>query len=93
MPWIHATLSSSVVPTGRLAHELAQAVANAAGLEPGDVIVLITVADAAAGSGALVTITGRRRDDAVEDAIAGAVRQVVATATGLSADLVAVVRS
>ena len=54
MPWIHATLSSSAVPTGRLAHELVQAVANA---------------------------------------IAGAVRRVVATATGLSADLVAVVRS
>ena len=51
------------------------------------------MADAAAGSGALVTITGRRRDDAIEDAIAGAVRRVVATATGLSADLVAVVRS
>jgi hypothetical protein len=93
MPWIHATLSSNAGPAGRLAHELAQAAANAAGLEPGDVIALITVADAAAGSGALVTITGRRRDDAVEDAIAGAVRQVVATATGLSADLVAVVRS
>jgi phenylpyruvate tautomerase PptA (4-oxalocrotonate tautomerase family) len=93
MPWIHATLASSAVPTGRLASELAQAAANAAGLDPGDVIALVTVADAAAGSGALVTITGRRRDDAVEDAIADAVRQVVATATGLSPDLVAVVRS
>ena len=93
MPWIHATLPSGAAPAGRVAHELAQAVAKAAGLEPGDVIVLVTVADAAAGSGALVTITGRRRDDAVEDAIAGAVRRVVATATGLSADLVAVVRS
>ena len=93
MPWIHATLASSAVPTGRLASELAQAAANAAGLDPGDVIALVTVADAAAGSGALVTITGRRRDAAVEDAIADAVRQVVATATGLSPDLVAVVRS
>jgi len=93
MPWIHATLASSAVATGRLAPELAQAAANAAGLDPGDVIALVTVADAAAGSGALVTITGRRRDDAVEDAIADAVRQVVATATGLSPDLVAVVRS
>jgi hypothetical protein len=69
MPWIHATLSSSAVPTGRLAQELAQAAANAAGLEPGDVIALVTVADA------------------------GAVRRVVATATGLGADRVAVVRS
>ena len=93
MPWIHATLPSGAVPAGRLAHELAQAAASAAGLEPGDVIALVTVADAAAGSGALVTITGRRRDDALEDAIAGAVRRVVATATGLSPDLVAVVRS
>ena len=93
MPWIHATLSGSAAPGGRLADELAETVASAAGLEPGDVIALVTVADAAAGSGALVTIAGRRRDDAVEDAIADAVRRVVATSTGLSADLVAVVRS
>jgi hypothetical protein len=93
MPWIQATLSSSAVPAGRLAAELARAAADAAGFEPGDVIALVTVADAAAGSGALVTIAGRRRDVVVEDAIAGAVRRVVATAAGLSADLVAVVRS
>jgi hypothetical protein len=93
MPWIHATLSSSADPADRLAHELAQAAARAAGLEPGDVIALVTVADAAAGSGALVTIAGRRRDDLVEDRIAEAVRRVVATSTGVSVDLVAVVRS
>jgi hypothetical protein len=93
MPWIHATLPSGAAPAGGLAHELARAAASAAGLEPGDVIALVTVADATAGSGALATIAGRRRDDAVEDAIANAVRQVLATATGLSPDLVGVVRA
>jgi hypothetical protein len=93
MPWIHATLWSSADPAERLAPELAQAVASAAGLEPADVIALITVADASAGSGALVTIAGRRRDDSVEDSIAKAVRRVVATSTGVSVDLVAVVRA
>lgn len=93
MPWIHATLSTSADPADRLARELAEAAASAAGLEPGDVIALITVADASAGSGALVTIAGRRRDDSLEDSIADAVRRVIATSTGLSVDLVAVVRS
>jgi hypothetical protein len=56
MPWIHATLSSSAAPAGRLAHELAQAVAKAAGLEPGDIIALVTVADAAGLSPDLVAV-------------------------------------
>jgi hypothetical protein len=93
MPWIHATVSGSRGPAGGLARDLADAAASAAGLEPADVVSLVTVADAAAGAGAVVTIAGRRRGDAVEDAIADAVRRVVAAATGVSADLVAVVRS
>ena len=93
MPWIHATLSGTPGSAGDLARALAGAAAGAAGLEPADVVALVTVADAAAGSGALVTIAGRRRDDAVEDAVAAAVRRVVAAAGGVSADLVAVVRS
>jgi hypothetical protein len=56
MPWVHATLSSSAVPAGRLAHELASAVADAAGLEPDDVIALVTVADAAGLSPDLVAV-------------------------------------
>jgi hypothetical protein len=56
MPWIHATLSSSAVPAGRIADELASAAADAAGLEPGDVIALVTVADAAGLSPDLVAV-------------------------------------
>ena len=93
MPWIHATVSSSAGPADRLARELAQAAASAAGLEPDDIIALVTVADAATGTGTLVTIAGRRRDDAVEGRITDAVRRVVATSTGLGVDLVAVVRA
>lgn len=93
MPWIHATLSGGVVSADGLARDLARAAASAAGLDPADVIALVSVADAAAGSGALVTITGRRRDDAVEGRITDAVRRVVATSTGLGVDLVAVVRT
>jgi hypothetical protein len=93
MPWIHATLSGSAGPVEDLARDLASAAAGAAGLDPSDVVALVTVATAAAGSGALVTIAGRPRDPSTEAGIATAVRQVVATATGVGANLVAVVRS
>jgi phenylpyruvate tautomerase PptA (4-oxalocrotonate tautomerase family) len=93
MPWIHATLSAGAGSADGLARDLADAAASAAGLAPADVITLVTVADAAAGSGAVVTIAGRRRDDSAEDAIAAAARQVVATAIGFDPDLVAVIRS
>jgi hypothetical protein len=92
MPWIHATLSGSAGPVEDLARDLASAAAGAAGLDPSDVVALVTVATAAAGS-ALVTIAGRPRDPSTEAGIATAVRQVVATATGVGANLVAVVRS
>jgi hypothetical protein len=93
MPWIHATLSGGAGSADGLARDLADAAASAAGLAPADVIALVTVADAAAGSGAVVTIAGRRRDDSAEDAIAAAARRVVATAIGVAPDLVAVIRS
>ena len=92
MPWIHATVSSSA-DADDLARELAATAANAAGLEPTGVIALVTVADASAGSGAMVAVAGRRRDDSVEDSIVDAIRRVVANSTGLDMDLVAVVRS
>ena len=92
MPWIHATVSSSP-DADDLARELAATAANAAGLESTDVIALVTVADASAGSGAVVAVAGRVRDDSVEDSIVDAIRRVVANSTGLDMDLVAVVRS
>jgi phenylpyruvate tautomerase PptA (4-oxalocrotonate tautomerase family) len=93
MPWIHATLSGGAGSADSLARDLADAAASAAGLAPADVIALVTVADAAAGSGAVVTIAGRRRDESAEDAVAAAVRRVVAAAVGVAPDLVAVIRS
>lgn len=92
MPWIHATLSARVDNVNSLARELASAAATSAGLEPTDVVVLVTIADACAGSGAVVTVSGSRRDDRVEADLVDAVRQVVASGTGVSFDLVAVVR-
>jgi len=92
MPWIHATLSARVDDVNGLARELARAAATSAGLEPTDVVVLVTIADTSAGSGAVVTVSGRRRDNRVEADLIDSVRQVVASCTGLNVDLVAVVR-
>ena len=93
MPWIHGTLSQQVEDADRLAAALADATAAATGLEPADVVVLVTVADASSGSGAVVTVAGRRRGETAETDLAEAVRRAVAASTGLGPDLVAVVRS
>lgn len=93
MPWIHVTLSQRVEDADRLAAELAVAAAAATNLGPAEVVVLVTVADASSGSGAVVTIAGRRRGKTAETDLTAAVRRVVAAWTGLGGDLIAVVRS
>lgn len=93
LPWITVTLAAQPTSTSELAAALAQAVANAAGLLPTDVVVLVSVATAAAGRGSVVTITGRARPNDIEKAIVDAVRQVVAEVSNDSPELVAVIRS
>ena len=93
MPWIHVTLSQRVEDAELLAGQLADAAAAATGLVPADVVVLVTVADACSGSGAVVTVAGRARSEVAETGLSDAVRRVIADSTGLGADLVAVVRS
>lgn len=93
MPWIHATLPASVDDVNGLARQVASVAALTVGLEPTDVVVLVTIADACYGSGAVVTVSGRRRDEGVEADIVEAVRRVIASGTGLSVERVSVVRA
>ncbi len=94
MPWIHVTSTSAAAGgPSALAADLCAGVAAAAGLVPSDVVVLVDVADGSAGSGALVTVAGRRRDDATEREVVDTVRRIVARGTDLAPDLVAVVRT
>lgn len=95
MPWIHVT--STVLPAGAgggqaLADDLSRAAADVLGLAPADIVVLISHAAASSGSGAVATVAGRSRAAAAETELLDSIRRVVAAATGLTGDLVAVVR-
>ncbi len=92
MPWIHATLSAATDDPQALAAALAREVALVTGLRPGDVVALVSVATAASGSGAVIVLAGANRGDDVEASLVDAVRRTVAEATGVSPDLVAVLR-
>lgn len=93
MPWITVALAEPPADTAALAHSLAEEAAKAAGLLPDDVVVLVTVAAASSGRGAVVNLAGRRRSEEIEASLADAVRRVVSEAAGIDPDLVAVIRS
>ena len=92
MPWLHVTVPAGFLDAVGLADDLARDVSAAAGLGRGDVVTLITVADASATPGALVMLAGRRREKSVEMGMVEAACRTVVRAVGVSADLVAVVR-
>jgi phenylpyruvate tautomerase PptA (4-oxalocrotonate tautomerase family) len=92
VPWITVTLARQQADPRALADELAREVAAAAGLLPDDVVVLVSVAEAAAGRGSVVTFTGRPRPADTEKAIVSAVRRVVAEISHDPPELVAVIR-
>ncbi|WP_137123259.1 hypothetical protein [Segeticoccus rhizosphaerae] len=94
MPWITVTTGPHRDPEmpSRLAEAVAAAVASPADLAPSDVVVLVQVATAASGPGAMVAMSGRVRGDSVEESIRVAVREAVAGQLGLDPDLVSHVR-
>lgn len=95
MPWIVVTPTPSVTQTqaDALATRAASVAAAALNLQPADVIVLVASTQAAAGTGAHVAITGRRRSEDAEERLASDIRDVVAQALSLSPDLVGLTRS
>lgn len=93
MPWISVAVTEPPADADDLARSLAEQAAQAAGLLPEDIVVIITVAAASSGRGAVVNLAGRRRSEDVEAAMADAVRHVVSQAIGVDPDLVALLRS
>lgn len=95
MPWITvmATPDDGVGASASvLAEDVAVVVAQATGLTPEDVIVLVYRAEACSERGAIVTVAGRPRSDVIEDALAERVRAAVARHLHIETELVAVVR-
>lgn len=95
MPWITVTTAAELSQdaAASLARDVAAAAADAAGLDPHDVIVLVQRALASWGDGVVVSVSGRRRAQDIEAAIEGEVRRVVVDVTGIDGELVSVVRS
>jgi len=94
MPWICVTTGPDLSDDAAraLSREVAAAAAAALDLVADDVIVFISPARAVSAPGAVVSLAGRRRDDAAESALASAVRAPVSAALGIDPDLVGVTR-
>lgn len=94
MPWIAVTPSRPMAAPAatQLADAVAAGAACALGLGVGEVIVLVHAVAGASGRGAIAQVIGRDRGPAAEQALAAAVRDAIATALDLPADLVGLVR-
>jgi phenylpyruvate tautomerase PptA (4-oxalocrotonate tautomerase family) len=94
MPWICVTTGPDLPDEAAraLSRKVAAAAAAALDLVPDDVVVLVSPAGAVSAPGAMVSLAGRRRDEAAESALASAVRAEVAETLGLDPGLVAVSR-
>ncbi len=99
MPWIHVTAPppDTTTPAGHVtssdwATHCATEVAALVGLEPTDVIVLVTHADAVSGPGAVVTVTGRHRGDETERALSALLHLEVGNWTGVEQERVSLMR-
>lgn len=98
MPWIHVTAPpQDTAPAGQLNSSLwvthcATEVAALVGLEPTDVIVLVTHADAVSSRGAVVTVTGRHRGDETERELSALLHREVGNWTGVEPERVSLMR-
>lgn len=94
MPWITVTTATQLgrEASASRARDVAEAAAGAAALNHQDVIVLVQHAIVAWGDDAVVPISGRHRQEHVEEALEREVRRVMADSTGLNGDLISVVR-
>ena len=101
MPWIQVTApppevgnpSRTGVEVAAWAARCAEQVAGILRLDPHDVIVLVHLAEAASSAGAVVTVTGRRRDDSDEVALSELLITAVGRWAQIPADRVALVRN